>query len=471
MPEVFPRRVADRSVREALYLARAEFLPAPIRENENATWILGFDELQKRSFEQPFYDRPNESENWPLNFVVISSLQQRIPYLFGALFHIGRQWKVSESALGALGRASERKNLVDSVGLTLESLREFANTETGVARLYEQDSKETAEALSWIFSASLDQHAGRLREAQHWWNLWSDEVGTLRKQMDRLQEAGFRAPDYRLWREVARFIAEGYRPSLLRATLESAGVRFVNARERSISEWPLAYSEMLTPLLLLSLTSKGGEPFFHDFMFEWRHILHDFWRQAEYGESRRVALERLIRKYRHEEEDPFKSYLPLGKPATEELRNLVIEHTLPGNQTSPWLTAWKQCVEYDSTTALPVPLKDLKDWQVLSGFARGADSAIKSELPGDYLPGESWNDFVQRLFESAWVSSIADQIVDKLKAKSGSKWSLDSFVNLVEGVAGVLNKFGYKIKAPSVDRLKKLWERLLSDEPYSDDKW
>ena len=470
MPEVFPRRVADRSVREALSLARAEFLPPSIREDENANWILSFDDLQRKSSGPPLYDRPNESENWPLNFIVTSSLQQRIPYLFAALFHIGRQWKVSESALRALERASDRKNVLDTVGLTLESLREFAGAETGVARLYEQNSKETAEAFSLIFSSSAEQHEGRLREAQHWWNAWSDEVGTLRKQIDRLQEVGIGVPDYRLWREVARFIAEGYLPSLLRATLESAGVRFVNARGRSVSEWPLAYSEMLTPLLLLSLTSKGGEPFFHEFMFEWRHMLRDVWRQVEYGESRRVALDCLIRKYRPGE-DPFESYLPLAKPATEELRRLVIEHMLPGNQPSPWLTAWQQFVEYNSSTGLSVPFKDINDLSAVTGFARGADSAIKNKLPDDYLPGESWNDLVQRLFESAWVASIADQIVSTLKTEPKSNWSFDSFTNLVEKVVGALNKIGYSIKSPSTTRLKTLWERLVSDKPYSSDDW
>jgi len=471
MPEVFRRRVADRSVREALYLARAEFLPDKIRDDKNANWVLSFDALRTRPGQKErFSDRPNESALWALDLIVASTLQRRIPYFFAALFHIGRQWKVSESALRSLEKASDVRNVSNTLRLTLDSLRELARSDKQVAELYDRQGRDTAEALSLVLNSSGEQHVNRLREAQRWWGVWVEEVSTLRSQVERLQEFGFSGEEYHLSREVVRFVSASYRHSNLRATMESAGVKFASEIERNVSSLPIAYSEVLTPFLLLGLTSNRKEPFLHEVMFEWRHILRDLRQDIEYGESRRIALERLKHKYRHGEE-PFEPYLPLVKAATEALRNLVIEHTLPGNQSSPWLVAWSRCVDYDPTTALKVPFKDARDRKAVNAFARAADAAIKQALPNDYLPGESWDDFAQRLFESAWVSSIADQIVSTSKEDPATKWTFDSFASLVEAVVKSLNEIGYSLASPSTTRLKKLWERLHSDKPYSTDQW
>ena len=470
MPEVFRRRVADRSVREALYLARTEFLPDEMREDENAAWILSFDELRRRPSDEPFQERSKDSPMWILDLVVTSTLQRQIPYFFAALFHIGRQWKVSDSALRSLDRASSRKNLDDTLRLTLDSLRELASSDKQVAELYDRKGSDTAEALSLLLKSTFEQHATRLRQAQRWWGLWSEEVGILRGRVARLQEFGFQEGDYRLSQEAVAFISEAYRPSRLRSALEMAGVKFASELERSTSSWPSGYFEMLTPLLLLGLFEGRKGPFFHELFFEWRHIVRDLHREREYGDLRRVALERLRKKYA-DEEDPFEPYMPLDKPATEVLRKLVIDHELPGNQPSPWLAAWQRCVEYNPASALTVPFKDASDQEAISAFARAADSAIKHQLPDEYHPGETWNDFVQRLFEAGWVASIADQIVSTSKRDSSVEWTFDSFVSLVEAVVKALNKIAYNLSPPATTRLKKLWERLYSDKPYSTDEW
>ena len=171
MPEVFRKRVADRSVREALYLARVEFLPEEVREDENATWILSFDELRRRPGQERFPERSNDSPLWILDLIVTSTLHRRIPYFFAALFHIGRQWKVSESALRSLERASGRKNVDDTLRLTLDSLRDLARSDKEVAELYDREGRQTAEALSFILKSSSQEHANRLREARDWWGL------------------------------------------------------------------------------------------------------------------------------------------------------------------------------------------------------------------------------------------------------------------------------------------------------------
>ena len=78
---------------------------------------------------------------------------------------------------------------------------------------------------------------------------------------------------------------------------------------------------------------------------------------------------------------------------------------------------------------------------------------------------------IQRLFESAWVTSIAGQIVNTSKNDSTSKWSFDSFAALVEAVVAALNEIGYSLTSPSSARLKKLWERLHNDKPWLTENW
>lgn len=126
---------------------------------------------------------------------------------------------------------------------------------------------------------------------------WSEEVGILRSRVVRLLEFGFQERDYRLSREAVAFISVGCRPSRLRSTLENAGVKFGSEIERSSPSGPCAYSEMLTPLLLLDLFEGGEGSFSRELFFEWRHVIRDLRRESEYGELRRVALEHLSKKY------------------------------------------------------------------------------------------------------------------------------------------------------------------------------
>jgi hypothetical protein len=227
--------------------------------------------------------------------------------------------------------------------------------------------------------------------------------------------------------------------------------------------------EVLTPLLFLGLSFGGSrDPFIEHFFFEWRHILHDLRYEVENGEARRIALERLVRKY-SQSEDPFAPYLPLGKPASEALRNLIFEHNLGGGQNSPWLSTWRRCVEFSSSTALRVPLKNLKDRDSVDAFARGADCAIKESLPDEIRPGETWEDFVQRLFEVRWILATARQLVEN--EANAKHWRLESFAALVAAVVSALNVAGYRLHTPAQDRLQELWDRLHGDKPWSVDEW
>lgn len=471
MPEVFHRRVADRSVRQALSNIRTGLLPAEIREDGLANWVMRFDDLHRRQNEPPpFRDQSDESAVWAANVVVLSSLQKRIPFYFAALFHIGRQWKVSESAVRDLEKAIQGDNLAQSARLTLENLRTLDVADKRLFGLFEPQGRNMTQALSVLLQSAGNEHSNRLREARRWWSAWQEEVRQLRSQVDRLQDVGRGEPSHRLWREAARFVLEGYRPSALRSIMEGSGVKFAGDPDRTIGPWTGSYAEVLAPLMLLGLSSGGKEPFFEHMMFEWRHVFHDFEQEARYGELRRAALTRLAQKI-NTQGDPFEAYRPLKSAATEHLRYLWIEHVLPGNQDSPWLSIWQQCLDDDPERTVDFSVRGKVDDKMAGGFARNADSAIKRHIREAYTTGETWEQFIQRLFESRWVYQLARQISYTNRKSGGVKWSFDFFRDVVSSVVAVLNNVGYDLALPPEDRLERLWERLHKEEPKGTLDW
>lgn len=470
MPEIFHRRNSNVTIREALFRTRLELLPDELREDGLARWVMDFDDLRSRqSYERPFREDSDKYATWALDMVVIGALQRQIPFYFATLFQIGRQWKVSESAMASIDSASSQENLRATAQLNRRGA-DRAPSERSVSAIYEQSEGDATEALSALLLSAREHHALRLREARQWWTSWREEVGSIREQVDRLQEVSYRRPEPMLWRDVSQFLVRSYRPSQLRYTLEALGIRFAQEMAPTPSlSWAGSYFEILTPLLFLGLSLGGPRgPFLEEFFFEWRHVIHDLRYEVEHGETRRIGLERLVRKY-SQSEDPFGPYLPLAKPASEALRNLVLEHTLEGGQTSPWLATWRRCVEFNSSTSVKVPLKNLKDRENVAAFARGADCAIKKSLPDEIRPGETWEEFVQRLFEMQWILKTASQLVqNEVNAKA---WRFEGFVALVAAVAFALNEAGYRLDTPSQDRLEKLWDRLHGEKPWSVDEW
>jgi hypothetical protein len=470
MPEIFHHQNSNVSMRQALSQSRLELLPEEMRDDDLARWVMDFDDLRSReSYDRSFREDSDNHVAWALDLVVIGALQRQIPFYFAALFQVGRQWKVSESAIASVESASSQENLGTSARLNRRLIVGLAD-ERNVEELYERWDRDAMEALSSILRSAGEQHLNRAREARQWWTSWREEVRSIRGQVDRLQEIAYRPPERKLWREVSRFLVTSYKPSPLRQTLEASGMRFAqNLTSSPGLPWANSSLEVLTPLLFLGMSFGDlHDPFIENFFFEWRHILHDLRYEVENGESRRIALERLVRKY-SQGEDPFSLYLPLGKPASDALRNLVLEHTLEGGHNSPWLSTWRRCVEFNSATALTVPLKNLKDRDNVDAFARGADCAIKESLPDEIRPGETWENFVQRLFEVRWILPTARQLVqNEANAKS---WRFESFAALVAAVASVLNIAGYQLDTPAQDRLQDLWDRLHGENPWSVDEW
>jgi hypothetical protein len=465
MLEVVRREVAAGSVRESLRRARDEFLPDEIREDSVARWVMNFDDLDPRSKSRDEFENASRSEFWALDLIVTSTLQRQIPFYFASLFHIGRQWKVSASALGVLKQASSRENVRRSAKRAVLQIdrsewrrKEWRSVLKRLLRRPNDRFDIAAEALSLVLQSSERQHTERLQESRGWWSEWRDEVETLRQQVERLQEVAIsRERDY-LGRELAAFAVQAYRPPQLRLTMEVAGVKFLGQAETTSAFGAAGVLSELWPVLFATMSQlKYREPFAHDLMLEMREVLHDTRLEIEYGESRRVALERLRRKYA--DADPFERYLPLRSAADEKLRNLILEHTLPGygrhHPQSPWLSTWAQGIEYDSLTTETVAPANVDDEEVITGFARWADCVIKDALPNEFLPGETWDSLLQRIFETEWINTFAKQTVKTNETDEG--WTFGAFATLVREVAAALNKIGYHLIAPDIGRLKEFW--------------
>lgn len=473
MPELSRRKLRDRSVRNALTEMRRDLLPTPIREDELANWVLAFDDL--RSTEEPRHSDNGPSDEqpyrWALEVVVSSALQRQMPFYFASLFQIGRQWAVSERTLENLQRAGREKNLYESARMATVNFTKGAERNPRLAALADASPRSLADGFSLIFKTASEQQSKKRAEAENWWNTWRDEVRYLKQRVDSIQERAYRRFDNRsrfderLWPDVAALTVQGSRPSRLRARMESSGIRL---RIPTTENWYHSISEVFVPLAVaMFASSKDYGPDLHFFWHELRHVFYDVHRESRYGPLRDTALEHL-RSIQGSGPDPFSSYLPLRKPASEELRTLVIQHRLPGDENSPWLQSWLGCLDTSPTSGVTSTRMKPNDPEFIRALARSADSNIKHNLTEPFQLGESWQVFVQRLFEFKWVQEFSSMLVSTNAGQGVPMWTFDICFGAITATVAILNETGYTLIVPSADRLKDLWERLTNKEHIKD---
>src|ERR1051325_1940308 len=243
MPETFRRKVATGSVRQSLYAMRTDLLPSQIREDSLAAWVMNFDSLRERPSESQRDEQ--RSDLWAVDLFVTSSLQRQIPFYFASLFHIGRQWKVSERAISDVEKASSTDNLRTSTRLTANRLR---SRDRRLASLFGRESEVATQALVVLLKSSADEHRTRLSEARRWWSEWRSEVERVRHDVNRISELTVGDSGKSLWRELANLAVQSYRPSQLRMSLQVVGVTFPHHPEPDVARPAALYSELLSPL-------------------------------------------------------------------------------------------------------------------------------------------------------------------------------------------------------------------------------
>ncbi len=475
MPEIYHRSVKAESVRDALSEMRGELLPKEIRNDALARWVLNFDELRSArppEFLEKQRKRDDEFPVWIIEGMLSAALERQIPFYFASLFHIGRQWSVSERSLKALRKANTRDNLMSSARLTAKSLSERASLSRGLQQIVKSSPEELAGKLVPLLEAARFQHDVRMSEARRWWKAWQKEVTSLRNQVAGIQESGRDIRYDRFWQQVAMMSFQSQRPSNLRLSMQASGVQF-KTEGISSQHSGLGLDDAVVPLMLAAIASSGGDlrslRYFDRYA---EHYFHDVLREAHYRPLREAAMRRLYEKYHASE--PFDAYRPLKKPASEQLKDLIAEHTLPGNEPSPWLSVWQDCLAPEPSSWSKFSEGDVTDFNTIAAFAASADSTIKKGLRQEEIElGEPWARYMQRLFES-WLHDLAQAAATRHKEAKDSKtrsWEVKDFTILAESVAGHLTKIGYQLTLPTEERLKLLWEALHSEKPGDTSDW
>ncbi|HYO51709.1 hypothetical protein [Archangium sp.] len=470
MPEIRTIRLKrGQTVGRAVMAARTVSLPEEILHDDLAAWvmehdaILGEGEEDSRSRRPYFEDAP---ENLPVSVLTRTAMdvfRQRIPLYFGALFHIGRVWKVSSAALGEISQLEEPEQLARATSAISAQTSSAPQPPSGPEAPAEQAA--IRDTIMWACADARHLHQTRIAQAQAWWRIWKKEVASLRELRERLDrtynEARYARPARPELRSFALAVLEtmmlSWTPSALFSALKADGAQFHESLDAEEPSWILNGGMSLIPFLMAIMVEFPHN--IERIAYEWVHSLR---LQAQNEETRllgpqtEVALASL--RARYGDAGPFVSFDYGSRPASPELHALCQEHRLPNGSPSPWLAQWKARLR-----TLPYNPQLTKNWQpLLDELTRTADGQIKTEACHT-TPDlrETWSDFTQRVFEKEWVDILARQATKP--ADVSERWSAEDFTLMLQAVVEQLNSFGYSLRAPSLQNIEQLFSRVQKD--------
>src|ERR1700752_38440 len=468
MAKIFTTKTKG-SFRNALSKMREGILPDKIQSNSLAMWVMNFDELSREREERRYksdYPEKDIIARWALGTALGIALQKQLPFYFSSLFYIGRQWYVSERTIASIQTASSPENVIASVELTKKNIS--AKQTPAAEAVRKAPNESLTELFRSILDGGLEYHQAQLRQAQIWWDEWQAEVRPLNKAVDNYRESSLeRIRDY-VWSMASEVIIGSYQVSSLRSSMTTAGIKFKgDAAQVSLAGYSHELDPML-PMLIAALSSGIDRDRTHFELERFFHYWLDIWR---YAPEVQIALENLNKKYGSE--NPFDPYQPLLKAASQELRALIQKHKLPNHNPSPWLHAWSNSLEPDPWWWRSLQYQPLENPEVIQSFLRSADSAIKRRLEDGIRPGETWQGFIQRLFEYGWVSRIARAIADANKKSQSetTSWSFQSFVELITKVVEGLQGLGYELIFIKEERCLVVWNKVHGEGGIGDEGW
>jgi hypothetical protein len=318
-------------------------------------------------------------------------------------------------------------------------------------------------------NAAIEHSANQMRLALRWWDLWLQEAGALRDSTEELDEAWRQCEGGRSGRGNAKLIGAAMRtialcqkPSRLAVLMKQAGVRVKSSMGEQVAD-PMGFSGIASLLVAFAAFEDGPDNMPHAAM-HFEHIIHEWIHDERERRTRpevEIALDILRCKYGAG--NPFDQYLPLCRAATPELRALVQEHQLPDRKASPWRATWEAQLHMEHVESkLPPPSGS---GEFAEHFcARIADSVIKRRITEHIAPTETWNNFIQRIYEQHVVQNLGNGAGNANKAVSQAfgVWSLDAFYSLVKTLTQQLNSHGYTLICPEVHRLKTLLNKTSS---------
>ncbi|MEO6676888.1 MAG: hypothetical protein ABIO21_05880 [Pseudomonas sp.] len=443
MPEIKRVKLANNTtIEQQLHNCAIDLLPERIARHRLVHWITEHDELVKR----PDRYTSRESGGELFSQVVTSIFQEKISFYFAAIFHIGRMLQVSNFVLENVRDAEQADNF-KNLSLSL--------SETLTGRTREAKATET---LSTVITASKEHYSNQRALALEWWDIWQQEVDDLRDVVetrpDRYQHS-YQRINYSL---IARAIRL---ESRLKTRMIAEDVRFKTDVSSPVNPGGSSLNTTTASLMFLCVAELAERG---DRYGSAARQLWDEWLEIE--RSRRnaiqeqIILDQLKTKYR--DRNPFDSFKPGRQPANLELRELLKENQLPDEQASPWKAMWERSLEHMPRGNLPLTtLSDLSSTLAL----RQADSIIKNSAAENILPTESWENFIQRMFENNWIKEVGKRAGAANKtADDATVWAVDDFASFVDSVVFALNEMGYALECPSADRLKTLLDKASRGE-------
>jgi hypothetical protein len=463
-PKAEARTLKQGTVGERLGHINSILLPKEICKDPNAQWVLAHDqhsEPDERSELGPEQIAYNAAEQ-----AITSLLQERLPFYLAILFHIGRQWKISESLGNDARRLRDKKNLIASG----ENLIAFAK-QAGRSL----DPKLAQQSVVALSKVATEQHDEALALARNWWDIWTDEVGDLRKIVLAFKEQAPRDRDGRDYGRIewlntfAMFLFFQQRPSRIRFALREKGVQFREGAE----EWPQTSTALITAPIVFGIAGLATQYMPHRlerFFGDWQYLFHEHMRLV-----RRIEIEPAIRDAearlheRYGDRNPFDEFAVGKKAASERLVTLLKENELVDEEPSRWRKEWEATLESTSGFTQVPPAKEALIPARVERAVLSADSAIKSEILGSRTPIETFSEFCQRMFEQDWVREVANSVFRRPKdsedARSHNDWELSDFEALLLEIVRGLNAIGYHLGMPAQERLKNLVTKAQEGEP------
>lgn len=454
------------TVDRQLHDAAVDLLPSDIAEDSLVRWVTKHDGLIRELPQgEGFFGSEGQGQALMFRYMCNSMLQTRISFYFAAIFHIGRMRQVSKMVLDTILTTQQKAVLRKWVSLLAERLTGRASEEQATAMLQK------------LLTASGRYHSRQLALANQWWGRWQKEVEPLRENVEAMNETWGQDRYHDMRGKVAQVFLRLWMttnvPSELQMSMLGEGVHFKSVQTPTFMGGRDLF-ENQSWLLPLLMAGMGDDPWHPEIIaHELRHLWED-WIQAE-RERRiepqvQIAFSRLRTKYG--DKNPFDDFAVGRHSATLALRELVKENMLPNDKPSPWLYAWKETLEempmyVFSFPPLPKPTV-LKDslWLAM----RQVDSAIKENITEAIRPTESWNDFIQRIFEDEWVEKVGRMAgtANKEAGQTAVVWALDDFADFIEMIVMQLNDIGYSLQMPSKMRLKTLLDKASHGESVDD---
>lgn len=428
---------AEGAISPGIVRTLGRLLPAEIVNHPTVVWFRAVEErsLPKgRSRSYIDQDEDGQSENYTSAFVIQALLQpviqSRLDFLARSLYTIGRIMRVSE-------RTSEIIRASSAAGGAASILVEAgAEEDSGAAELRQAVSESLPDLLT-----ALDETHSRRRELamsafQEWLTATEEFRSVFEPANDALREmknsARYRRPSYD--RRPGR--NSEFRLSRLVGYLSRyprLGGSIGHAHPIEQEDKALVLSPLEVAAILSLLTKSDDYDFSHgSFTRALREISLE-----SLAETELAILERRLA-----DSNPFTAAVS-GAPS-QVLQAAMRDHVLSNGSQSPWLR------EFLNQVGRPLGSGDRRllfghayDAAYVGELAQSAHSTIiHSLLTNDRDLGETWGDFLGRLFTEKWLKPF----VQLASSKSASQqWTLDNFTQISTVLILQLRRDGYRI--------------------------